>query len=318
MRRLYKSRSTWGIPSRLPTNGSKRNISSRSDAEVFSQSSRSCRGSPGNPISGRTGVTGAGIFPCRKRSRIIRLVSASANMKSWFPRTTAEWALRYRGSDIPSPMSSTIRSSRRASILAWIIPRLTPIRDKSRSSPPGPKPPICHPCQSSSMTYECYTAVLTAADPAQIRPRKSPIHHTSVHDLTARSNLESTKGTRATARVPFEVWDPGRALPDRDQLTRSSVHARQLAAVRHLTQAHTAQTELAVHRMRPAAALAAGVGANSELRLAIGRALTATELGPSPCGGPAVDMHRPRPTRKDLRARSVALRPPPLQYARPA
>jgi hypothetical protein len=48
------------------------------------------------------------------------------------------------------------------------------------------------------------------------------------------------------------------------------VHARQLAAVRHFAQAHTAQTELAVHRVRPTATLAAGIGADGELRLAVG------------------------------------------------
>src|ERR1700712_2496442 len=46
--------------------------------------------------------------------------------------------------------------------------------------------------------------------------------------------------------------------------------ARQLAGVRHLAQADPAQAELLVHRMRPAAAVAAGVAAHLELRLALG------------------------------------------------
>src|SRR5689334_17495513 len=54
-------------------------------------------------------------------------------------------------------------------------------------------------------------------------------------------------------------WLPG-ALGD----------AGQLAAVRHLPQADTAQAELAVDGARPAAALAAGVGTHLELRPARG------------------------------------------------
>src|SRR6476659_3730319 len=46
--------------------------------------------------------------------------------------------------------------------------------------------------------------------------------------------------------------------------------AGQLAAVRHLAKAHTAQAELAVDRLGSAAALAAGVTAHLELRLAGG------------------------------------------------
>src|SRR5881392_535676 len=45
-------------------------------------------------------------------------------------------------------------------------------------------------------------------------------------------------------------------------------HARQLATVSHLTKAHAAQAELAVNGVRTAAALAAGVRAHTELRLA--------------------------------------------------
>src|SRR5262245_23314206 len=45
-------------------------------------------------------------------------------------------------------------------------------------------------------------------------------------------------------------------------------HTGQLAAVRHLTQAHPAQPELAVDRLRPATPLAAGVRAHLELGLA--------------------------------------------------
>src|SRR5919205_1298311 len=44
--------------------------------------------------------------------------------------------------------------------------------------------------------------------------------------------------------------------------------AGQLAAVRHLAHADPAQAELAVHRVGAPAALAAGVGAHRELRLA--------------------------------------------------
>src|SRR5688500_16564990 len=44
-------------------------------------------------------------------------------------------------------------------------------------------------------------------------------------------------------------------------------HARELAAVGHLPDADPAQAELAVHRLRPPAPLAPGVGANRELRL---------------------------------------------------
>src|SRR5262249_7967255 len=46
--------------------------------------------------------------------------------------------------------------------------------------------------------------------------------------------------------------------------------AGQLATVRHLAQAYPAQPELAEHGLGPAAALAAGVTANGELRLARG------------------------------------------------
>src|SRR5688572_28665786 len=45
-------------------------------------------------------------------------------------------------------------------------------------------------------------------------------------------------------------------------------HARDLALVHHLTEAHPAETELAVHRTRATAAPAAGVGPHLELRLA--------------------------------------------------
>ena len=46
------------------------------------------------------------------------------------------------------------------------------------------------------------------------------------------------------------------------------LHARQLAAVRHLAQADPAQAELAEDRVRATATLAAGVTADRELRLA--------------------------------------------------
>src|SRR6266508_5093826 len=45
-------------------------------------------------------------------------------------------------------------------------------------------------------------------------------------------------------------------------------HAGKLAAVRHLPQADPAEPELAEHGLRPAAALAAGVAPDGELRLA--------------------------------------------------
>src|SRR5690606_36073817 len=45
-------------------------------------------------------------------------------------------------------------------------------------------------------------------------------------------------------------------------------HARQLATVSHLTKAHAAQAELAVHGVRAATALAAGVATHAELGLA--------------------------------------------------
>src|SRR5882762_2304567 len=45
-----------------------------------------------------------------------------------------------------------------------------------------------------------------------------------------------------------------------DALPAGLVHARQLAAVRHLAQANPAQAELAEHGVRTAALLAAGVG----------------------------------------------------------
>src|SRR5690606_25127161 len=44
-------------------------------------------------------------------------------------------------------------------------------------------------------------------------------------------------------------------------------HARQLTPVGHLPNAHSAEAELAVHRLRPSAALAPGVRAHPKLRL---------------------------------------------------
>src|SRR5262245_36740034 len=64
----------------------------------------------------------------------------------------------------------------------------------------------------------------------------------------------------ACLAVGYVVWSRG--------LPAGLGHARQLAAVRHVPQADPAQAELAVDRPRPAAALAAGVGAHGELRLA--------------------------------------------------
>src|SRR5688500_6223772 len=60
---------------------------------------------------------------------------------------------------------------------------------------------------------------------------------------------------RGPAAMPF--------LP----LPGSLARAGKLAAVRHLADAHAAQAELAVDRLRPPAALAAGVRANRELGL---------------------------------------------------
>src|SRR5437763_8910151 len=73
-------------------------------------------------------------------------------------------------------------------------------------------------------------------------------------------------------RQPFSPRFP--AGPSPQGLRRSSGslpgslgHARQLAAVRHLADAHPAEAELAVHRLGTPAALAAGVRAHLELRL---------------------------------------------------
>src|SRR5690242_8775925 len=52
-----------------------------------------------------------------------------------------------------------------------------------------------------------------------------------------------------------------------ESLPGSLRHAGELATVGHLPDAHTAQSELAVHRLGAAAPLAAGVRANRELRL---------------------------------------------------
>src|SRR4051794_3341259 len=51
------------------------------------------------------------------------------------------------------------------------------------------------------------------------------------------------------------------------RLPAGLAHTRQFAAVRHLAQADPAQAELAEHRVRTTAALAAGVGTNLELGL---------------------------------------------------
>src|ERR1700759_2783451 len=48
------------------------------------------------------------------------------------------------------------------------------------------------------------------------------------------------------------------------------LHAGQFAGMRHLAQADSAQAELAVHRVRAAAAVAPGVAADLELRLLVG------------------------------------------------
>src|SRR5690349_13616454 len=76
-----------------------------------------------------------------------------------------------------------------------------------------------------------------------------------------------------TAAQKRAVWDRAplrRWVPKAPGLPGALGHARQLAAVRHLTEADTAQAELAVHRVRTAAALAPGVGPDAELRLALG------------------------------------------------
>src|SRR5690606_3394875 len=71
----------------------------------------------------------------------------------------------------------------------------------------------------------------------------------------------------------FLTWFPGGPglwrSSSRRVLPAGLAHARQFTAVRHLAQAHPAQAELAVHRVRPAALLAPGVGPHGELRLAL-------------------------------------------------
>src|SRR5688572_24536932 len=79
----------------------------------------------------------------------------------------------------------------------------------------------------------------------------------------------NTRGYGLVKSVPSRVVQ-SKTLSPSVSSPGALVHARQLAAVRHFAQAHAAQAELAVHRVRPAAALAAGVGADSELRLAVG------------------------------------------------
>src|SRR3954470_19749126 len=69
----------------------------------------------------------------------------------------------------------------------------------------------------------------------------------------------SAADLRRAWRCGTEGWLPA-ALGD----------ARQLAGVRHLAEAHAAEPELAVHRVRSPAPLAAGVAAHGELRLARG------------------------------------------------
>src|SRR5439155_14319116 len=69
-------------------------------------------------------------------------------------------------------------------------------------------------------------------------------------------------------RQPFSPRFPVPGLRrSSGSLPGSLGHAGQFAAVRHVTDAHPAQAELAVHRLRPAAPLAAGVGPYRELRL---------------------------------------------------
>src|SRR4051812_12470381 len=73
-------------------------------------------------------------------------------------------------------------------------------------------------------------------------------------------------------RQPFSPGFPGlvQAYGEavfQSQLPGSLGHAGQLTAVGHLPDAHPAEAELAVDRVRPATTLAAGVRAHSELRL---------------------------------------------------
>src|SRR3954454_7590864 len=72
-------------------------------------------------------------------------------------------------------------------------------------------------------------------------------------------------------RQPFSPGFPGNPGPTAkryfSRLPGSLRHARELTAVSHLPDAHPAEAELAVDRVRPAATLAAGVRAHSELRL---------------------------------------------------
>src|SRR5690242_5246315 len=75
----------------------------------------------------------------------------------------------------------------------------------------------------------------------------------------SRADLERS----SVCRVPVRVQGPAPGC-----LPGALGHAGELAAVGHLPQADPAQAELAVDRLGPAAALAAGVAAHRELRLA--------------------------------------------------
>jgi hypothetical protein len=75
----------------------------------------------------------------------------------------------------------------------------------------------------------------------------------------SRRGSPRARGFRAYGEA---VWLAKEGLPGR------LGHAGQLAAVRHLPQADPAQAELAVDRVRPAAALAAGVAAHANFGFA--------------------------------------------------
>src|SRR3954454_2178234 len=125
-------------------------------------------------------------------------------------------------------------------------------------------------------------------------------------------------GSGAGARARWRGHRGPRAVRPRGGRTRRSpgrlAHARELAPVRHLAQADAAETELAQHRAGAPAAVASGVAAHRELRLARGlvdqcllrhlsvlpeREAELTEQRPALLvggrGGDHGDVHAPRP-----------------------
>src|SRR5688500_453167 len=81
-------------------------------------------------------------------------------------------------------------------------------------------------------------------------------------------------------RRTVELWSGQGECPGRlgRWLPAGLAHARELPGVGHLPQADPAQAELAEHRVRTTAPLAAGVAADRELRLAV-RLLDQSLLG---------------------------------------